>query len=463
MERRLMRLTEPGDVPRHPVEFARKVLGTSLYSKQEEILRAVASHSKVSVSGANGTGKDFAAAIAAVWWLVSFPKAMVVVTAPTMRQVNEIVFEEMRAALERKRVTNPWGFQTYRKPHIVDPLDRKHHFAIGISVRDSVGENGMSLGEGVFGLHSPNQLVIVSEAQGMEPSHFQSLSRLNPACILMMGNPFSSQGVFYDSHHGDGGGYHSIELSAFDTPNLEPGAPERGYPQGPGMVTKMDVENRKSEWGEDDPLYESGVLGKFPKSLDDAVVPKSSVDAAVARSVAPKGRVIVGCDVARFGKDKTVVVVRQGGRARILWKDQGRDTMHLSGRLGAYIRDHQVDVLVVDEAGLGAGVVDRLREVGTGMTSLVAFLGGERARNPERYGNSTTEAWMKMRDWFVSGEADIEDDRDLRAQLVSRGYRYQSDSRVVLESKSKMRTSPDEADALAMTFGVKEAGFSIWV
>ena len=70
---------------------------------------------------------------------------------------------------------------------------------------------------------------------------------------------------------------------------------------------------------------------------------------------------------------------------------------------------------------------------------------------------------MKMRDWFVSGEADIEDDRDLRAQLVSRGYRYQSDSRVVLESKSKMRTSPDEADALAMTFGVKEAGFSIWV
>ena len=321
----------------------------------------------------------------------------------------------------------------------------------------------MSLGEGVFGYHSPNQLVIVSEAQGMDPSNFESISRLNPACVLMTGNPFSSQGVFYDSHHGESHRYYSIELSAFDTPNLEPGAPMRGYPQFPGMVTKMDVENRKNEWGEDNPLYQSGVLGEFPDRLDDAVVPKWVVERAAERVVEPTGKVVVACDVARFGKDKTVATLRQGGRARILWKEQGRDTMHLAGRLGAYIRDNQVDFLVVDDAGVGGGVVDRLSEVGTGPTRLVAFNGGARARNPDLYANATSEAWMKMRDWFLGGEADVERDPDMMSQLWSRAYGYQSDRRIMLESKSKMNKSPDEADALAMTFAVQEVGFNIWV
>ena len=452
----------PDDIP-HPVEFARKALGASLYPKQEEMLWAVASQPRVSVAGANGTGKDFAAAIAAVWWLVHFPKSMVVITAPSFRQVNDIVFAEMRSALERKQVANPWGFKAFRKPHIVDLKDRDEHFAIGFTAPESVGGYGMSLGKGMLGYHSPNQLVIISEAHGVAPSHFEAMRRLNPACVLMTGNPFSSSGEFYDSHHEDSHKHHTIRLSAFDTPNLRPDAPERGWPQFPGMVSRMDVENRRIDWGEDSPLYQAGILGEFPDSLDDTLVPRWVVERAVEQVVEPSGNVVVACDVARFGKDKTVVVRRQGGRARILWKDQDRDTMHTAGRLGAYIRDNRVDYLVIDDPGIGGGVVDRVNEVGTGRTRLAPFNGGARARNPEMFVNATTEVWMKMRDWFLSGEADIERDTDLISQLASRGYGYQSDRRIMLESKSKMRKSPDEADALAMTFAVQEAGFSIWV
>lgn len=446
-----------------PAEFARKAMGARLYPKQGEILRAVASRPRVSVAGANGTGKDFAAAVAAVWWLVNFPKSTVVVTAPTFRQVNDIVFAEIRSAMRRKRVANPWGFKAFRRPHIVDLSDRDQHFAIGISAPESVGGYGMSLGRGVQGYHSPNQLVIVSEAHGVEASHFEAMRRLNPACVLMTGNPFSSSGEFYDSHHDKRRLYATIRLSAFDTPNLQPGAPLRGWPQFPGMVSRMDVENRKAEWGEESPLYQSGVLGEFPEGVDDAVVPRWAVERAAGASVEPSGKVVVACDVARFGRDRTVAVLRQGGRARILWKEQGRDTMHLAGRLGAYIRDHRVDLLVVDDAGVGGGVVDRLNEVGAGRTRLAAFNGGARARNPELYANATSEAWMKMRDWFMAGDADIEPDQDLMRQLWSRDYGYQSDRRIILESKSRMDRSPDEADALSMTFAVREAGFNIWV
>ena len=68
-----------------------------------------------------------------------------------------------------------------------------------------------------------------------------------------------------------------------------------------------------------------------------------------------------------------------------------------------------------------------------------------------------------MRDWFISGVADVEGDRELVGQLSSRGYGYQSDRRIIIDSKSKMEHSPDEADALAMTFAAPEVEFRLWV
>ena len=147
----------------------------------------------------------------------------------------------------------------------------------------------------------------------------------------------------------------------------------------------------------------------------------------------------------------------------MLWKEQGRDTMHLVGRLGDYLSRNGVDVVVIDDTGVGGGVVDRLREMGTGSAKLVAFNGGARARKTELYANSISEAWMEMRDWFLSGAADIEEDRELVGQLSSRGYAYQSDRRIIIDSKRKMEHSPDEADALAMTFAAPQVEFRLWV
>ncbi len=455
-------LLGPEDI-KNPMRFARRVLGAQLYPKQQELLSAVARHPRVSVTGANGTGKDFAAAAAAWWWLVNFHRSIVVVMAPTFRQVNDIVFAEIRAAYGRKQVANPWGFKVYRRPRIVDLYEPEYHYAVGFTANESVGGYGMTLGRGVLGYHSPHQLVIVSEAHGVAQSHIEALRRLNPTCVLMTGNPFSSSGEFYESHHARRELYYTIQLSAFDTPNLLPGAPDRGWPQFPGMVTKNDVERRREEWGEDSPLFLAGVQGRFPDRLDDTIVPLWMVERAVERTVGPEGRVVVACDVARFGRDKTVAVLRQGGRARVLWKEQGRDTMHLVGRLGAYLNRNSVDVLVVDDTGVGGGVVDRLRELGTGATKLVAFNGGSRARNTEMYANAISEAWMEMRDWFLAGAADIEEDRELIGQLSSRGYGYQSDRRIIIESKTKMEHSPDEADALAMSFAAPQVEFRLWV
>ena len=220
------------------------------------------------------------------------------------------------------------------------------------------------------------------------------------------------------------------------------------------MVTKTNIEQRKAEWGEDSPMYLASVLGKFPDSLDDTIVPLWAAVEAANRTATADGNVILACDVARFGQDRTVVVERQGDVARIKWRVQGRNTMEIAGWLGAYVADNHVDIVVVDDTGVGGGVVDRLREISLNGARLVPFQGGASARDKEHYSNAIAESWMLMRKWFLDedGHADIENDNSLISQISGRGYTYQSDKTIRLESKKDMVKSPDEADALAMTF-----------
>jgi hypothetical protein len=112
--------------------------------------------------------------------------------------------------------------------------------------------------------------------------------------------------------------------------------------------------------------------------------------------------------------------------------------------------------LFVDAGGLGAGVVDRLSEMGlSGRVSAVNF--GSRANRPERYANRRAEMWGLMRQWLGdAAQADIPDDDALHADIVAPSYSYDSSGRLVLESKDDMKRrglrSPDLADALALTF-----------
>lgn len=406
-------------------------------------MEAVRDSRRVSVSGCNSSGKDWAAARTLLWWQCLYYPAKVIVTGPTFRQVDDVVWNEVRSAYNNARTR--FKGRMYDTPQY---RLNEEHFAIGFSTDSEYH---------LQGFHSPNLLVIVTEAHAMRQRDIDALRRLNPRCMLMTGNPFATAGEFYNSHHSQRELWKTIQISAFDTPNIQ-----QGRVVIPGMVTVRDIEDRKAEWGEDSPLYQAGVLGQFPESLDDTIVPLWAVTEAVKREAEGTGPVVYACDVARFGRDKTVVVRRQGRDARIVWRTQGRDTMEIAGRLGAMVKETTVDRLVIDDTGVGGGVTDRLREVGTGNTTLVAFNGGSSADDKETYVNAVSEAWIRMRRWFLEDSPSIEPDPPLEGQLTGRQYSYQSDRRIIIESKQKMDRSPDEADALAMTFAEAEGGFGIW-
>ena len=434
---------QPRDQFHDPVAFVREVLRERPYSKQVEILSAVARSRRVSVVGCNGSGKDWAAARAVLWWTQSRAPAKAIVTGPTTRQVDDIVWNEIRVAYGQ--APERLGGRMFRTSRY--QLDEQS-FALGFATNSPYN---------LQGFHSPNLLVVITEAHAVREADINAIRRLNPKRLLMTGNPFITAGSFYDSHHSRRQLYQTVQISAFDTPNLQ-----QQQTVVPGMITQEDIDDRKEEWGEESPLYVGSVLGKFPDNLDDVVVPLWAATEAARRELKGDGPVILACDVARFGHDKTVVVQRQGSVARIVWRVTGHDTMKIVGFLKRYCDEQDVESLVVDDTGVGGGVVDRLREVRPGRARVVPFISGQKAHDETHFANRAAEAWWTMRKRYFSREMDTDDDAALIGQVSSRKYWVRSDGKIRLQSKESMYRSPDEADSLAMTFAITRGGVKIW-
>ena len=504
-----------------PVRFVEEVLGDKPYSKQRKMLEEVAQHRRVSVVGANGSGKDWVAARVILWWLATRMFAKVVVTGPTQRQVQEIVWRELRAAYKGSLV--PLGGRMSGSQWIIDD-DR---FAIGFSTNKA---------DNLQGFHSPELLVIVTEAHAMPQDQMEALKRLNPTRVLLTGNAFSRDGEFFDSHHTKGDLYRQIAISAFDTPNFT------GENGGiPGMPTEEDIAERKLDWGVDHPLYQGSVLGRFPDMLDDSLIGRAAIEQAVARweqdchseqsaaeprnlsgSVPPFTDVSpercfdsasgsaqhdkvgasgsaqhdkvgasgfaqhdntppppaslsmtalppydaeprrLGVDVARFGSDKTALCVRQGWRVESLRSFERIDTMRTAGEATVLVRERGIPAVFVDEGGLGAGVVDRLRELGAPVHG-VQF--GGKAPQSGRFANMRAEIFWELRRLFNDGLIAIPRDEELISQLLALRYDVTSAGQVKMESKTSLRKrgvrSPDKADALALAF-MEPPSLRIW-
>lgn len=433
-----------GDMP--ALEFVEGTLGEEPYGKQQEILRLVDSEARrISVVGCNGSGKDWTTARVVLWWVHRHSPAKAIVTGPTLRQVEDIVWNEVRFAYGKAADKFP-GKMTKTRYEIDEQT-----FAFGFTSNSPYK---------ILGFHSPNLLAVITEAHAVPDEYYHAIRRLHPSKLLMTGNPFSSGGVFYDSHHLHRHLWETVQIGAADTPNIA-----KGHIDVPGMMTLEDMEDHKQEWGEDSPRYIGSVLGQFPENLDEMVVPLSAAKAAVERALTPDGEIVVACDVARKGHDHTVVMRRQGGVARIVRRVRGYDTMEVAGILKAYCDEHAVDALVIDDVGVGGGVTDRVREVGLGTARIEPFNGGRTAKRADRFANRNAEVWWAMREHYLDGLLDTENDEKLIGQVSSREYSLDSRGRIRLQSKRDISDSPDEADALAMTFAPVQSRLrmKIWV
>lgn len=427
-----------------PVGWAKAKLGAHLWSAQRDIANALVTHRRVAVKSAHDVGKSFLAGLLAAWWTsVHAPgTAFVASTAPTAVQVSAILWEEIR--------------KQHARGGLIGRVLQNDQWKTDAGVLLGYGRKPADTDQhGFQGIHREYVLGILDEACGLPEQLWTAMEAIttNENCrILAIGNPDDPNTEFGKICR-PGSGWHVVTIRGTDSPNFTGEVvPDkvRGLLLSPGWV-----EDKKLRWGETSPRYLSKVLGEFPEIGDDTLISPKWIEAARARELAPDtltGRTKLSVDVARYGMDRTILGLAQGGRFRVVADHAKEDTMETVGRVVNGIRVHNVDDVRVDGVGVGGGVVDRLVELGVDVDDMQA---GAQATDPEHFFNARAEWWWGLREWFEQGAVDIDpDDEELAAQLGSVKYKYTSRGQILIESKDDMKKrglpSPDRADTMMM-------------
>ena len=202
--------------------------------------------------------------------------------------------------------------------------------------------------------------------------------------------------------------------------------------------------------------YPSTPAEAFSVSDEAALISFHVVTRARHGVAQPSGARVIGVDPARFGNDRTVISIRQGRVAEILHTVQGKDTMQVVGLVLTFIKKYNPDAVFIDVGGLGAGIVDRFKELNIKIVKGVNF--GEKSIYPDKYVNKRAEMWGQMKDWLSESPVQLPDDDVLQADLCGLRYDYDSHGRLRLESKEDAKKrgirSPDMADSLALTWAM---------
>jgi len=308
--------------------------------------------------------------------------------------------------------------------------------------------------EAFAGLHNKGRRIVViyDEASGIIPKVWEvtlgALTDEGTEIIwLAFGNPTQNTGSFREAF---GKHRHLWKTRQIDSRDVE-------------GTNKAYLDEIVQTYGEDSDITKVRVRGMFPSASSLQFISSGLADSARARQVEVDEfePVVIGVDVARFGDDSSTIYTRKGRDARSVppVRLHGVDTMQLAARVAEHQRLHAAAIVCVDEGGIGAGVVDRLKQLGLPVVG-VQFggkpLGAVKLSNNIKVANRRAEMWAIMREWLEGGA--IPDDQRLYDDLIGIEYGFNVNDQILLEKKEHMKkrglASPDDGDGLALTFAV---------
>lgn len=436
-----------------PAAWVHDRLGQMVWSKQAQILDAVRDHRRTAVRSGHGVGKSHVASLAVGWWLDTHPpgSAFVVTSAPTFAQVRAILWRYIR----RIHTAGKLAGRANQTEWLID--DELVAF----------GRKPADHDESAFqGIHARYVLVILDEACGIPEQLWVAADALttNVDCrILAIGNPDNPASHFRKVCT-PGSGWHQIKISAFDSPNLtgEPVPDEVAH----SLVGAEWVEEKRAEWGEDNPLYRSKVGGEFSDDAPNQVVRQSDVAACRLDLETPYAPaellpVELGVDVAGGG-DETVIRERRGPVAGREWRAHTDRPETIAPMVLTAIRETGATAVKVDSIGVGFGVIGELRNMadrGLHTARIVAVNVAEASSEPNRFFNLRSEIWWMARElserrgWDLSG---MENADATVAQLLTPLWDPDASGRIKVEPKDdvikRLGRSPDNADALLLAY-----------
>lgn len=465
-----------------PLFVTREMIGEKPWWAQEEILKSIRVNKVTTVRSCHDVGKSYTASRAAIDFLTAFEDSIVVTTAPTFRQVEHVIWREIRGAHKKSKI--PLGGKMLKTR-----LDfSEEWYAIGISTNDPDRFQG-------FHAKSGHILVIVDEAAGVSEEVFQAIDALlttGGARLLLIGNPTSLSGRFYDSHHKETHSIKRIHISCFDTPNFTNNGIRNIADLKRVDLSKIEITHPyliTPDWaldmitrhGENNPIVQSRVLGQFPSAQANTLMPLNFIEAAIelrkelddinnpndskeeqARKAAVRkaflGRPSAAADPARYGDDKTVITEREGGYVHDLIVHGKENTAQTAGRLK--ILGPQ-DWISVDTDGVGGGVADILED--DGYTNIIQIMNNAKAWPEEgdqslrglTFANLRSQLYYHFAEKLKKGQIALPDDPDLAAELaVMRFYITRQGIAVMSKDdiKKELSRSPDRGDSVVYAF-----------
>lgn len=463
------------------LNFAQNTLKINIWSKMEEIFRAVESgERKILVRSCNGAGKTTALAAICNWYFTTYDDSIVLTTASSWMQVRRNLWGEIRRQ-GRKAGLYPKGEGIHRTPTSIQLSDK--HFMLGIS--PNIPENAM-------GYHAPHILIAVDEATGINDEIMEALTGNMSGCdsqIVMICNPIDRESYPYQAEQS--GEWKVIEISAFDHPNVI-----EGMEIIPGAVTRQWIEDRARSWsfpvklpGQDSVLakqeqafllqwsdtyyrktaiVQARIFGQWAQIKDEGFIPLELIQ----RNLAPKDYQpqpvklrAMGVDISRgVWRDGTVYTTFdvhddapdvQTGFRNIL----DEDLMDTADRIKTEYELAKMDgielVIAVDDSGLGGGVTDRLKRL------EIPFFPVNMNNTPKGFlpgkplANARAEMFFVLHAELLEGEILLRDfplmHRELSAIRIDIGAHngsYKMESKV--DTVKRLGRSPDYADATAL-------------
>lgn len=425
-----------------PARFVREMLSIEPQPWQAEVMAEVAKGTRrISIRSAHGVGKSATLAWLSIWFALTRYPSKTVMTAPSSTQLFDALFAEVRGQCA--------NLPEFLKGLLVVTSDRialkGAPDEVFITARTSRAETP----EAMQGIHSANVLLLADEASGIPEEVFNAASGSmsgHNATTILTGNPTRTSGYFYDTHTRLDG-WRRFHISAFDSTLVSP------------EFVREVVDRSGAESNE----YRIRVLGEFPSTDDDTIIPLELAQSATTRDVVgnPKAQIVWGLDVARYGGDRSALARRQGNVVERVQTWRNLDLMQLCTAVKAEydIAEPRPAVIAVDAIGMGAGVVDRLQQLG------LPVLGVNVSEAPSlgNYRNLRAELWYRLRDWLYKRDCKLPKDDALVAELSAVRYVIPDKGRgkVQIEGKDDMKRrglrSPDLADALVLTFAAPEA------
>lgn len=427
-----------------PVLFVRECLRAEPDLWQIKVLEDVRAGQRIAMKACKGPGKSCLMAWVVWWYLVTRKDSKVVATSITEDNLKDGLWSELKLWQNNSKLLTmifEWTAQRIvcrERPETWFASARKW-------AKDADHQQQANT---LAGIHAGNVLFVLDEVSeypdGVVVAAEGGLTT-GPECkIIVAGNPTRMSGPLHRICTKDRALWRVTEIT--------------GDPDDPMRAPRIDVEWARTQintWGRDSNFVRINVLGLFPHAQSDTVIPADSATAAAARVIKDQAidefPRILGVDCARFGDDRSVLFPRQGQVAFAPTIYRELSTMELCGQVVRYDSLWAPDAIFVDSVGLGAGVYDRLRELGHDHVHAVDS--GSKPMH-KGYANKRAEIWVDMKKWVTNGA--IPNDPELIAELTGPTYQFDSSGRMKIESKEDMKkrgvNSPDKADALALTF-----------